>query len=233
MVGGAWVELLVGNIVLDHDFDNFEKIDSGRGLLIVANHRTLYDQFAIAARLFKLYGAHHNIFFPVRANYFYDNPTGLLVNMTVAMSAMYPPIVRDKNRRQWNRTATDIMVELLKSPQNMIGFHPEGTRNRNSDPYELLSAKPGAGEIIYRANPNVLPVFLQGFPATFSGLIRENAKRKKEVNPLVHMVMGEPLDFSAERRLEAGRKTYLNISQKIMDAIRQLSEKERMIRDRF
>ncbi len=224
------MEYVAGNAVAEHEFENFEKIDPNRGLLIVANHRTFYDQFIIAARLFSLYGPHHNIYFPVRSNYFYDNPMGLLINMALAMSAMYPPIVRDRRRLRWNSVATDIMVDLLKNPANMVGFHPEGTRNRGPDPYKLLPAKPGAGEIIYRANPNVLPVFVQGFPDSFRELFRDSRKKRAPADRTVHMVMGEPIDFSTERQLEPSRKTYLQISKRLMDAIEALSRKERDIR---
>ncbi|MFQ5649458.1 MAG: lysophospholipid acyltransferase family protein [bacterium] len=226
-VSWRWIELLTSNSVQAHGFENFEKAEPGRSILLAVNHRTLYDQFVIAARLFRLYGAHHNVYFPVRSNFFYDNPTGLLVNLTVAQGAMYPPIVRDKSRRQWNKTATEIMVGLLEDPQSMIGFHPEGTRNKGPDPYSLLPAKPGCGELIYRANPNVIPVFLQGLPKNFLKLYRHNNTGRHH---LVHMVMGEPLDFSTERRMEMGRKTFLLISRKVVAGIAALGQTEREIR---
>lgn len=233
VIGRRWIESVSARVVVDHGFENFKKVDPERGVFLVANHRSFNDQFVIAARLFKMYGAHHNIFFPVRSNYFYSNPTGLFVNLFVAMSAMYPPIVRDRDRRGWNKTATDIMVDLLEKPANMIGFHPEGTRNQSDDGYSFLPAKPGAGEIIHRAAPNVIPVFLQGFPDNFGKLCKENFKPAGKRKTLVHMVMGEPIDFSPELKLEPSRKTYLTISQKIMRTIAQLSEKERKIRKEF
>jgi 1-acyl-sn-glycerol-3-phosphate acyltransferase len=224
-----WVELGTSHTVLDHGFENFQKIDPGRGVLLVVNHRTFYDQFVIAARLFRLYGAHHHIYFPVRSNFFYDNPLGLFINIPFSMGVMYPPIVRDARRRQWNQYATDLMVELLHDPHNMIGFHPEGTRNQGPDPYELLPAKPGCGELIHRSNPNVVPVFLQGFKPAWQ-MFRENLGNTVNRKPMVHMVMGEPLDFSNELKMEAGKKTYLHISRKVMEVIADLSQREREIR---
>lgn len=224
-----WIELGTSKTVLDHGFENFKEIDPSRGVLLVVNHRTFYDQFVIAARLFRLYGPHHNIYFPVRSEFFYDNPLGLFVNIPFAMGAMYPPIVRDARRRQWNLYATDLMVELLRDPRNMIGFHPEGTRNQGPDPYELLPAKPGCGELIYRSNPNVVPVFLQGFKSVWQ-MFRQNFGNSNHKKPMVHMVMGEPLDFGDELKLEASKKTYLNISRKVMDVIAELSRREREIR---
>ncbi|NIV91999.1 hypothetical protein GWN42_04150, partial [candidate division KSB1 bacterium] len=157
-----WVECGTSKTVSDHGFENFKKIDPSRSVLLVVNHRSFYDQFVIAARLFSLYGPHHHVHFPVRSNFFYDNPLGLFVNLPLALGVMYPPIIRDRKRRSWNAFATDLMVELLKDPQNLVGFHPEGTRNKGPDPYALLPAKPGCGELIHRSNPNVVPVFLQG-----------------------------------------------------------------------
>jgi 1-acyl-sn-glycerol-3-phosphate acyltransferase len=146
---------------------------------------------------------------------------------------MYPPIIRDKERRSWNKFATDLMVELLKRPENMIGFHPEGTRNRDPDPYSLLRAQPGCGELIYRARPNVVPVFLQGFPSRFWVLLRQNWNKSQASEPVVHMVMGEPMDFSEELEKEANMKTYLRISRKAMHRIEELSRQEKEIRAGF
>ncbi len=224
-----WVEFFTSRSVAAHGFERFQQLDPTRGVLVVVNHRTFYDQFVIAARLFKLYGAHHNIYFPVRANFFYDNPAGLLVNLLASQGVMYPPIVRDRGRRRWNEIATDIMVGLLKDKRNMIGFHPEGTRNQGTDPYNLLPGKPGCGELIYRANPNVIPVFLQGFPSSFWQIYRHNAAAK---GPLVHMVMGEPLDFTAECQMERSRKTFLIISRRVMEGIKALARQEQHIRGR-
>jgi 1-acyl-sn-glycerol-3-phosphate acyltransferase len=227
-----WVELGTSKIVLDHGFENFQKTDPQRGVLLVVNHRTFYDQFVVAARLFRLYGAHHNIYFPIRANFFYDNPLGLFINIPFSMGAMYPPFVRDTKRRRWNQYATDLLVELMRNPENMIGFHPEGTRNQGPDPYALLPAKPGCGELIYRSNPNVVPVFLQGFKSAWI-MFRQNLGNSNSPKPLVHMVMGEPLDFSRELQMEPSQKTYLLISRKVMDVIHQLAQRERAIRAQY
>lgn len=229
-VNRRWIEWVTSKTVRDHGFENFRKIDPARGLLIVVNHRSFYDQFVIAARLFRLFGPHHNIYFPVRANFFYDNLFGLLVNLPLAFGAMYPPIIRDPNRRHWNRVATDIIADLLTDAHNMVGFHPEGTRNRGPDPYHLLPPKPGCGELIYRANPNVIPVFLQGFPRNPLKLYLRNLMNVNKQPPFVHMVMGEPLDFSEECKLTQNRKTYLAISRKVMAAIADLAKKEQEIR---
>ena len=231
VLGGRCVEIATSNIVLDHGFENFEKIDPNKGVLLVVNHRTFYDQFVIYARLLRLFGTHRNAYYPVRANFFYDNPLGLFVNLPFALGGMYPPIIRDKKRLLWNQYATDLMAELVKSPANMVGFHPEGTRNRGPDPYALLPGKPGCGELIFRSNPNVVPVFLQGFMKSPFKMVQKNWSSSPK--PVVHMVMGEPLDFSEEGKLEENRKTFLLISKKVMGAIGELAKREQDIRAKF
>lgn len=232
-IGKTWVELFIEGAVVAHGFKNFKKIDPKRAVLLVPNHRTFFDQFAIAARLFKIYGRHHNIYFPVRANYFYDRISGLFVNLFIANGVMYPPFVRDRKRLRWNKEATEILINLLRNPENMVGYHPEGTRNLGPDPYEFLSAKPGCGEIIYRTNPNVIPVFLEGFPDNPAHMLRCSSYRKNPRRPYVHMVMGEPIDFSEELAMEENKKTYLTIAQKAMRHIARLSKDEITIRKKY
>lgn len=232
-MGRKWVEIVTGRIVAAHGFEHFESIDPQKGVLLIANHRSFFDQFTIVARLFRMYGPHHNIYFPIRSNFFYDNPLAMFVTLPFGLASMYPPIVRDARRRRWNQTAMQIMIQLLKDPQNMIGMHPEGTRNQGPDPYEFLSAKPGAGEMAYHARPNVVPVFLQGFPPTIGEIVKSNFHQKNSDPPLVHMVMGEPMDFSAEFQMEPSRKTYLLISRKMMRRIAELGELEKNIRKQF
>jgi 1-acyl-sn-glycerol-3-phosphate acyltransferase len=224
------VECFISKTVAAHHFERFRQIDRNRAVLLAANHRSFNDQFAISARLFNMYGVHHNIFFPVRANFFYDSPVGLIVNLFLAYGVMYPPIIRDNKRRHWNLCATDILVELLREPGNMVGFHPEGRRNKSADPYALQPGKPGCGELVYRSQPNVLPVFLQGFPENPFDLLRAKMTRTGRIKPHVHMVMGEPMDFSEELQMPAGSKTYLQISRKIMHRIQGLAEEEKAIR---
>ena len=146
---------------------------------------------------------------------------------------MYPPLKRERRSLAWNQFAMDLMVELLKDPNNMIGFHPEGSRNQGSDPYKLLPAKPGCGELIYRANPNVVPVFLHGFPTLAADFIKKRKMSRQTGRPLVHMVMGEPMDFREELQLEATRKTYLLISKKVLATIQDLAFQEQEIRAQF
>ncbi len=62
-------------------------------------------------------------------------------------------------------------------------------------------------------------------------MVKKNWSNSAE--PLVHMVMGEPLDFSEERKMEENRKTFLRISKKVMNAIGELAKREQDIRAKF
>ncbi|MEW6282277.1 MAG: 1-acyl-sn-glycerol-3-phosphate acyltransferase, partial [Candidatus Eremiobacterota bacterium] len=217
-VGRAWVELFVHKMCLDHGFDNFRLIDPDRAVLLVANHRSLFDQFSMAARLFTMYGNHHRIFFPIRAPFFYDSPAGLALNLALAFGSMYPPIARDPKRKVWNRFAMEVLAELLQDPRNMVGFHPEGRRNRSEDPYDLLPGQPGCGMLIHRARPNVVPVFLQGFPDNPWPWTLKTLGLAASCPPAVHMVMGAPLDLAEELAQPADPRLYVRISRKVMEA---------------
>lgn len=229
-VGKSWVEFSTNNLCPAHGFEKFAKIDPTRGVLLVANHRSFFDLFVVAGRLFTLYGNHHDIYFPVRSTFFYDHPFGQLLSIPLSCASMYPPVMRDKTRREFNRFITELMVELLQKPRTMMGFHPEGTRNRDPDPYSLLPGKVGCGELIHRARPNVVPVFLQGFPryAWTSPLLNHDL-----LNPgtlWAHMVMGDPVDFKDELDMPAGIPTYQLIVDRVMREIRTLADQEKEIR---
>lgn len=223
-----WVECFVRNHVVDHGFENFRKIDPRRGVFLVANHRTFYDLFTIMGRLYTLFGNHHRIFFPIRSPFFYDSLAGMFVNLSLAFGAMYPPIMRDPKRKAWNSFAMDLLAELLQDRRNLVGFHPEGKRSQEPDPYSLLPGKLGCGMVIHKSRANVVPVFLQGFPRSVLSWPVKNLTGRPR--PVVHMVMGPPLELAEELEAPADRRTYMRITKKTMDALAVLAERERAIR---
>ncbi|MCE7873962.1 hypothetical protein DYH09_26820 [bacterium CPR1] len=190
VISRLWVEAFIRHLVQDHGFENFKLIDPSRSVLLVANHRSFYDQYSIMGRLYTLYGNHHRIFFPIRSPFFYDSLLGLVVNLSLSFGAMYPPITRDPRRMAWNNFAMEVLGELLLDRRNLVGFHPEGKRNQNPDPYALLPGKLGCGMVIHKSRPNVLPVFLQGFPRSVLSWPIEN---------------GRPAHLPAHRQEDDGR----------------------------
>ena len=47
-------------------------------------------------------------------------------------------------------------VPKLQTSGQLVGFHPEGKRNLEGGPYDLLPAQPGIGKVIYAAHPQVI-----------------------------------------------------------------------------
>src|SRR5256885_13311034 len=66
-------------------------------------------------------------------------------------------------KRVFDKYSMRRLVQLAnEGAGNVIGFHPEGTRNLNDDPYSYLRPQPGLGKLIKDANPQVIPVFIAG-----------------------------------------------------------------------
>ncbi|MEO8704888.1 MAG: lysophospholipid acyltransferase family protein, partial [Kofleriaceae bacterium] len=162
-VSYAWVRACLANRMFVEGLPELIALRPETGVMLVSNHRSFFDQYAM------LLGCYmgpvswaRNLFFPVRANFFYDQPLGIVVNGIVAGGAMYPPIYRQAERRALNDAALDKMVQLLQKPGNVLGMHPEGTRGKGPDPYKFLPAQPGVGKLALVGKPVVIPAFIHG-----------------------------------------------------------------------
>ena len=129
-----------------------------------ADHRTYFDHFAVFYVLRRRLKLRHPICFPVRSNFFYENPLGLLTGAVFSACAMYPPIFRKGRARVQPRMRSSCSIRMSRAPRTkrMNGFHPEGTRSKSDNPYDMLPAKRGAGELALGARPVVIPVFVSG-----------------------------------------------------------------------
>ena len=83
------------------------------------------------------------IYFPVRSKFFYDTIIGTILNFFMGGFAMFPPILREKEKRIFNRYSIGRLIEEADTHPLTIGIHPEGTRNKSSDIFSLLPAKSG------------------------------------------------------------------------------------------
>jgi 1-acyl-sn-glycerol-3-phosphate acyltransferase len=179
-------------------------IPPGASVLLVANHRTFFDQFVLGFVLRTQMGMRGKVSFPVRANFFYEGPLGLLVCLLLSAGSMFPPFFRRGEAMPFNKYSLSLVIEMLRGGY-LVGFHPEGTRNKGPDIYDLLPAQPGAGEVALKARPIVLPAFISGLS---NKLLRELRSNLRRTNPIV-MVFGEPVDlsrFPAETRLSHHKK---------------------------
>jgi 1-acyl-sn-glycerol-3-phosphate acyltransferase len=98
--------------------------------------------------------------------------------------------LRERHRRQRLRQPVlDACLDRLARGES-IGLFPEGTRNR--DPHRLLRGRLGVGELALAAAVPVVPVAIR-YPAW------RRLGRAPRLGRLV-LAIGEPLDFTAERR---------------------------------
>jgi 1-acyl-sn-glycerol-3-phosphate acyltransferase len=162
---GAWITATSGRMWQIHGQDGLRRLDAPDGLVLVSNHRSFFDMYAITTVV--LNEARHlekRVCFPVRSTFFYTNPLGLLLNIAISGGSMWPPVFRDERRRTLNPAGLDQMAAWLQRGA-VIGIHPEGTRGKGPDLYEFLPLKPGLGQLLERAPRGTLvqPVFIGGF----------------------------------------------------------------------
>jgi 1-acyl-sn-glycerol-3-phosphate acyltransferase len=228
----VWVRAALANRMLVEGLDELCALDPGdTGVMLVSNHRSFFDQYAmlLACYMGPVPWA-KRLYFPVRSNFFYDQPLGIFVNAAVAGGAMYPPIYRQAERRALNDEALDKMVEILRTPGNVLGMHPEGTRGKGDDPYTFLPAQPGVGKLALVGKPMVIPAFTLGLGNNIAEDIKWNFTRGARRDHAVISVFGDPLDFT-DLMAEKPRPTlYKKTADRFMAAIKKLSEREKELR---
>jgi 1-acyl-sn-glycerol-3-phosphate acyltransferase len=195
-------------------------------VLIVANHKSFFDFFLITALLFWRTKLSKRVFFPVRSTFFYDNPVGPLVNLTMSGMRMFPPVMRDDKKRQFNQWSVDRLCDELRHPGTVVAIHPEGTRNKSDDPYAFLPAQPGAGRVALSVpEAVVIPVFVLGMG---NALHEEFAANW--TSPSAHPIdvyFGAPVDLSDLRGQAPRAALFKRASDRCMDAIRALANEHR------
>src|SRR5438067_5831513 len=152
-----FVGLVTSRRLRVHGLERLDGVPPDAPILLVANHRTFFDLFILGRILVTHPRLSRRLSFPVRSNFFYENPLGLLIAVVMTGGSMFPPFFRSADKKGMNRHSLDILIEKLRTPGEMVGFHPEGTRNKTSDPYSMLPAQPGAGELAIKARPIVIP----------------------------------------------------------------------------
>jgi 1-acyl-sn-glycerol-3-phosphate acyltransferase len=143
---------------------------------------------------------------------------------------MYPPIFRDRAKAAWNDDALDRLKRFLGERGTIVGMHPEGTRNKTDDPYTLLPAQPGVGQIVLHAKPIVVPMFIHGHGNDFIGAITTSWKREAHVREPIIMTFGEPMDYSEFLAKKPRVALYKQVADKINAAIAALGDRERELR---
>ena len=217
-ISARWIVALVSPRLVIHGIDRVAAADRRRPLLLAANHRSFFDLYVVTSLLLRRTEGWRDIYFPVRGRFFYQSPLGVLVNFLVAWWAMYPPFFYTPKKRRFDQEAFGILADLCREGEGrLIGFHPEGTRNRSPDPQSFLPPQPGIGHLIQRARPQMIPVFVAGLS---NSLATEVGRRWKGGDPIrVHF--GDLVDYAAEPPgVEAPRA----IAEDVMRRIRELGE---------
>lgn len=230
-VSYVWVRAGIARRMLVEGLDELLTLRPEAGVLLVSNHRSFFDQYAMLLACYM--GPvpwSKRLYFPVRSNFFYDQPLGIMVNAAVAAGAMYPPIYRQTERRALNDDALDRMVQILRGRGNVLGMHPEGTRGKGEDPYKFLPAQPGVGKLALMAKPTVIPAFIHGLGNNFLDDIRVNFTKAARGERAIVTVFGPPVDY-ADLMAEKPRPTlYKKCADRFMAEVAKRSERERELR---
>ena len=231
----AYLSLVLGAIIFScgsrrldvRGIEHFAGLGKKDRVIIVANHRSFFDFFSITAILYWRTNLTKRIFFPTRSTFFYDHPAGPAVNLAMSAMRMFPPILRDKKKTSFNDFAIERLLEELKIPGTIVGVHPEGTRNKNPDPYDLLPAQIGVGKLALNVDPGVkiFPAFVLGMGNSLPGELKMNVLEPTQ-HP-IDLFFGAPIDFSDLRQKGGRLATYKKAADRCMDHIRVLAERQR------
>ncbi len=230
--GAGWIHLSTYNLMQVYGLENIETASRERPILLVANHRSFFDMFTVSTALFRNTSWRKQLFFPVRGRFFFQSPLGLFVNLIMGWWSMYPPFFASgekpiPDKHTFDRYSFRLLTELCRNgPGNIIGFHPEGTRNKGADPYSYLPAQPGVGKLIKDAAPQVIPVFIAGLGNDLLKQVLGNWRGGEKIR--IHF--GPRLDLSNYLPKKDQVRTYKEISEFVMSKIAELGEQDRAIR---
>jgi 1-acyl-sn-glycerol-3-phosphate acyltransferase len=227
-VGVFWITQATRHLHRVHHIERLESLVPKQSFILVANHRSFFDLYVLTAALLR-WGLRQRIVFPVRSNFFYDNPAGFLVNGAMSFFAMYPPLFRDKRRSVLNVLGLNELAELLRAGETLVGIHPEGRRNPGDDPYQLLPAQSGVGRLIHAARGvPVVPVFTNGLLA--NNLPQQIISNFDGTGRRIHSVFGAPIDFGGLREEPASPRLFARLAEKCLEQVKALGEEEKVLR---
>lgn len=225
--GALWVHVCTRNLLRVYGLRHLPSERPDRGVVVVSNHRSFFDLYVVSSVLLRHAPWIEQMYFPVRSKFFYERPDGVAVNAIMSALAMYPPIVRDASKRAFNKYSIELLSQLARVPGTVVGVHPEGTRNKTDDPYSLLPAQPGIGQLVYEARPVVLPAFVLGLGNDFVRQVHSNFDGTGEP---VTLVFGEPLDLREYWNEPPRLRTYMRVAERLRAEIMKLGERERALR---
>lgn len=230
-LGAGWIHLATYNIMRVYGLEHVERVSHRRPLLLVANHRSFFDMYAVSTVLFRRTRWRKKLFFPVRGRFFYDSLGGLIVNFLMGWWSMFPPFFTGGDRpapekREFDKFSMRLLAGLCREGEgHVIGFHPEGRRNKSSDPYTLLKPQPGVGKLIKDAQPQVVPVFVAGLGNNLYRQVMGNWRGGEPVR--IHF--GPPLELAPHLAQRDSVRVYKEIADLVMSKIAELAEADRAL----
>ena len=225
-IGCGWIHHCTKYLRHVHGYDRLPELAADQSFILIANHRSFFDLYVVFGDLVHR-GLKHRIVFPVRSNFFYDNPLGLFVNGVMSFFAMYPPLFRDRKKMFLNPLALEELAFLLRRGGMFAGIHPEGTRKRDDDPYTFLPAQRGVGKVIQDSRVPVIPVFINGLINDLPKQVTSNFDRTGQD---IFVVFGKPVDFSDLLDQGKSPKVHQAIADRAMQAVAELGQEERALR---
>ncbi|MHB8876004.1 MAG: lysophospholipid acyltransferase family protein [Myxococcaceae bacterium] len=220
LVSGARMTLL--------GIEKMKALRPDRGVVLASNHRSFFDMYMVLTHLSKHADYCVRPYFPVRSTFFYEHPLGVLVNAAASSMAMFPPVYRDPEKAEATRAGLDFIAAELGRPGTVVGIHPEGTRGKGPDPYELLPAEPGFGRVVLQARPIVIPIFVNGLSSDF---LKECGSTVVGIGIPIIIAFGAPVDLSEFDGADPHRlRPQVQVGRKVLAEIARLAEAEKVLR---
>ncbi len=222
--GAGWIHFSTYNLMQVYGLEHIQAASRERPILLAANHRSFFDMYTVSTVLFRQTTWRKQLFFPVRGRFFYQSPLGLFVNLVMGWWSMYPPFFASgenpiREKRAFDKYSFRLLTEICRNgPGNVVGFHPEGTRNKGADPYSFLPAQPGVGKLIKDASPQVIPVFVAGLSNDLARQVLGNWTGGEPIR--IHF--GKQIDFQKYLEKKDHMRTYKEISEFVMSKIAEL-----------
>jgi len=225
MVHFSW--LMTGPRIRRWGMEHLDSLGPKDCIIFVSNHRSFFDFYVIGPILYTRTKLNKRILFPVRSPFFYDSLIGGFVNAIMSGFFMFPPIMREKEKRAFNNYSLDRMVDELNQDGMLLGVHPEGTRNKGDDPYSFLRVQPGVGTILAKsAHTRAVPVFVKGLTNSMGTELGRTWSTRRQAHP-IDVVFGAPIEFDDLRAKGTRLAIQMQMAKRCMEGIVALSVQHR------
>lgn len=218
-----WILGVMKNLLQVHHAEPVKALHAPKGVILVANHLSFFDMYVCASWMQRNTSLVGHVYFPVRSEYFYTRPDGMLLNMAISGGSMWPPVFRDGERRELNEQGMRELVQRF-SPGAIVGFHPEGRRNQGDDPHVQAPSRPGVGKVIQQCDPDVvvLPFFVIGLSNRFADELSRGSRKPGNRGQAVRIWFGEPTRAGDLQPLGDARA----ITDRVMGCISELAQED-------